>query len=250
MSTRSAIVTGASSGIGEATVRLLVSQGIPTLATGRSREKLKALETDYNGDVRRIATVAADVLEDGFAKHLFDEARAIFGLTPDIYILSAGIGLTGTLMKSKRSGWARLINVNYIAALDQMRDCLELWSGGGGDNVGTRDLVVIGSTVGRQISTVNPVYGSTKFALHALVEGLRQEVCHNGIRVTLIEPGFVLSGFQVAADYDMSWFRSVETESGPLLRPEDVARVIDFVIRSPAHVHIDDVRIRPTRQKV
>ena len=249
MSMRAAIVTGASSGIGEATVRLLVSQGIPTLATGRCEERLRALEADYSCDAGRIATIAADVGEDGFAKRLFSEAGKKLGRIPDIYVLSAGIGLAGTLLKSKRDRWEQLIRVNYVSALGQMRDCIEIWTADHNQCVQIRDLVVIGSTVGRQISPMNPVYGSTKFALHALVEGLRQEVCHSGIRVTLIEPGFVVSRFQSAAEYDMGWFRSMETESGPLLRPEDVARVIDFIVRSPAHVHIDDVRVRPTRQK-
>jgi NADP-dependent 3-hydroxy acid dehydrogenase YdfG len=112
-----------------------------------------------------------------------------------------------------------------------------------------RDIVVIGSTVGRQVSAANPVYGSTKFALHSLVEALRQEICAYGIRVTLIEPGFVRSGFQEAAGYDMEWFERVAEEYGPLLTPDDVAETITFVVERPRHVHLDDIRLRPTRQK-
>lgn len=117
----------------------------------------------------------------------------------------------------------------------------------GGSQV--RDIVVIGSTVGRQVSAANPVYGSTKFAVHSLVEALRQEVCALNIRVTLIEPGFVRSGFQEAAGYDTAWFEGVAAASGPLLVPEDVAEVVQFVLDRPKHVHLDDIRLRPTRQK-
>jgi NADP-dependent 3-hydroxy acid dehydrogenase YdfG len=109
---------------------------------------------------------------------------------------------------------------------------------------------VIGSTVGREVSARNPVYGSTKFALHSLVESLRRAVSASGVRVTLIEPGFVRSGFQDSAGYDREWFADVERASGPLLVPDDVARVVRFVVEQPPHVHVDDIRLRPTRQVV
>ncbi|ATS51818.2 SDR family NAD(P)-dependent oxidoreductase [Xanthomonas citri pv. phaseoli var. fuscans] len=113
-----------------------------------------------------------------------------------------------------------------------------------------QDIVVIGSTVGRTLSAGNPVYGATKFALHSLVESLRQELASSLIRVTLIEPGFVRSGFQQSAGYDMNAFDTLERDLGPFLSAEDVARSIRFVLDQPPHVHIDDIRLRPTRQRV
>jgi NADP-dependent 3-hydroxy acid dehydrogenase YdfG len=128
--------------------------------------------------------------------------------------------------------------------------CASLFVRNSTNNAQVQDIVVIGSTVGRQVSAFNPVYGATKFALHSLVEGLRQEICEHNIRVSLIEPGFVISEFQESAGYDMQWFRQLEQESDPFLTPEDVARAVNSIASQPAHVHIDDIRLRPTRQRV
>jgi NADP-dependent 3-hydroxy acid dehydrogenase YdfG len=92
------------------------------------------------------------------------------------------------------------------------------------------------------------MYGSTKFAVHGLTEGLRREVAPKGIRVTLVEPGFVVSEFQGVAGYKEEWFKGVVDRIGPVLEPADVARAVTFVCSQPAHVHAGDVLIRPTRQ--
>ena len=102
----------------------------------------------------------------------------------------AGRGLPGTVLGSDPARWEEMLSANYLAVLRQLRACAErfvaLAKGDGGRQA--RDIVVLGSTVGRQVSAANPVYGSTKFALHSLVEALRQEVCGYGVRVSLIEP--------------------------------------------------------------
>ena len=108
---------------------------------------------------------------------------------------------------------------------------------------------MIGSNVGRHISPFSSMYGSTKFAVNSLAEALRREVGPRGIRVTLIEPGFVKSEFQGVAGYDPAWFEGVLTKIGPVLEPEDVARAVSFVASQPAHVHVSDVLVRPTRQE-
>ena len=111
-----------------------------------------------------------------------------------------------------------------------------------------RDIVVLGSVVGRHVSPYSSMYGSTKFGVHGLAEGLRRELSPKGIRVTLIEPGFVVSEFQGVAGYKDEWFKGVVDKIGPVLRPIDVARVVSFVCAQPPYVHVGDVLVRPTRQ--
>ncbi|MFF2043742.1 SDR family oxidoreductase [Kitasatospora sp. NPDC058170] len=259
---RIAVVTGASSGIGRAVTRHLARRGVHVVAAGRNAERLAELaepagesgelgESGAPGDgPGRIVPFAGDITAPGHTEELLAAAEREWG-PADIFVASAGLGLPGTVLGSDPSRWEELVQANYLAVLRQLRACaaefVKQAEADGGARV--RDLVVIGSTVGRQVSAANPVYGSTKFAVHSLVEALRQEVCTHNIRVTLVEPGFVRSGFQAAAGYDAAWFEAIAEENGPLLTPEDVADVIGFAIGRPKHVHLDDIRLRPTRQR-
>ena len=111
-----------------------------------------------------------------------------------------------------------------------------------------KDIVIIGSVVGRHISPFSAVYGATKFAVHALAEGLRRELGPKGIRVSLVEPGIVVSGFQEGAGYGDDMVRNFDENFGPLLHGEDVANAINYIVAQSPHVHISDIMVRPTRQ--
>lgn len=247
MSGRGAIVTGASSGIGRAAAIALARRGHSVMGASRARQPAWGpVPTPLPGE---LAWSAVDLAPPGAMAELLAATQARFPGKTSIVVLSAGKGLPGTLLTSSPDAWRTLLEINYLALMDQMRTTAQHMLANR-EAFPVQDLVVIGSTVGRQISAANPVYGSTKFAIHSLVESLRQEVCRDGIRVTLIEPGFVRSGFQAAAGYDAAWFDTIEAESGPFLTPENVADVIAFVVEQPPHVHVDDVRLRPTRQRV
>ncbi|WIM99830.1 SDR family oxidoreductase [Actinoplanes oblitus] len=244
---RVAVVTGASSGIGRAIAVRFARQGIRVVAAGRNADELAKLAGELPELVR---PVCGDVTDPGHPERLL--AAAEKWEPASILVVSAGHGLPGTVLGSDPDGWRDLVEVNYLAVLRQLRVGGEYFTGQAERDNGrrVRDIVVIGSTAGRQVSAANPVYGSTKFAVHSLVEALRQEVCAHNIRVTLIEPGFVRSGFQETAGYDMAWFDKVTEDNGPLLTPDDVAETVGFVVDRPAHVHLDDIRLRPTRQRV
>jgi NADP-dependent 3-hydroxy acid dehydrogenase YdfG len=250
--TRVAAVTGASSGIGRATVTRLVESGMLVIANGRRRDALEELESHLNQASRRVCAISADIRDASLVERMFRTSLENFDVEPSVMVLSAGSGQPGTLLSSDPTQWAALLETNVLAVMRQMREVATVWrkSPPLAGNHSIKDLVVVGSTVGRTLSAFNPVYGATKFALHSLVEALRQELCRDGIRVSLIEPGFVKTGFQTTAGYDMKWFGQIEEDIGSLLSPEDIARIVEFIVTSPAHVHIDDVRVRPTRQKV
>jgi NADP-dependent 3-hydroxy acid dehydrogenase YdfG len=110
------------------------------------------------------------------------------------------------------------------------------------------DIVIIGSVVGRHISPFSAVYGASKFAVHALAEGLRREIGPQGVRVSLVEPGAVLSGFQAAAGYSDEMVHGFQEKFGPLLIGDDIANAIYHIVTQPPHVHISDIVVRPTRQ--
>lgn len=247
---RTGIVTGASSGIGRAVTAHFVRQGMRVVAAGRNADQLGKLVDELAGQPGRVLPVCGDMTEEGHTERLLAAAEHEWG-PASVFVASAGRGLPGTVLGSDAAQWRELVEANYLAVLHQLRtsgaDFLRRAEADGGSQV--RDIVVIGSTVGRQVSAANPVYGSIKFAMHSLVEALRQEVCTHNIRVTLIEPGFVRSGFQETAGYDMTWFEKVTDENGPLLTPDDVAETVGFVVDRPRHVHLDDIRLRPTRQR-
>jgi NADP-dependent 3-hydroxy acid dehydrogenase YdfG len=111
------------------------------------------------------------------------------------------------------------------------------------------DIVVIGSTVGRHLSPFSSLYGSAKAGVHMLAEGLRRTMGPRGVRVSLVEPGIVRSEFQEAANYDPVSFGKFMDSIAPVLSPEDVARMVMFIVGQPAGVHVNDVMIRPTRQE-
>ncbi|MET0237178.1 MAG: SDR family oxidoreductase [Kibdelosporangium sp.] len=247
---RIAVVTGASSGIGRAITTRFARQGTHVVAAGRREHQLAELAGELAGLPGGVITAGGDMTRPEYTEQLLAAAEREWG-PASIFVASAGRGLPGTVLTSDAGQWQQVLEVNFLAILHQLRasaaEFRKQAEADGGSQV--RDIVVLGSTVGRQISAANPVYGSTKFAVHSLVEALRQEVCGDGIRVTLIEPGFVRSGFQAAAGYDPEWFEAVAEQSGPLLAPADVAEVVGFVVDRPPHVHLDDIRLRPTRQK-
>jgi NADP-dependent 3-hydroxy acid dehydrogenase YdfG len=250
---RVAAVTGVTSGIGRATAVELLKQGYwSVVGCGRRAQRLSELEAEAARTDKVFAGLAADVAEPDLVQRLSALAQQRTGLAPTLFVLSAGRGLRGTLLTSDEQAWPQLFETNVLALFGQMRDCarLLLADTSSAEADMPRDIVVIGSTAGRTVSAANPVYGATKFAVHSAVESLRQEVAPSGVRVTLVEPGFVRSEFQEVAAYEQSFMRQVEADCGPLLVPEDVARAIAFAVSQPAHVHIDDIRLRPTRQKV
>jgi NADP-dependent 3-hydroxy acid dehydrogenase YdfG len=253
---RVAIVTGASAGIGEATVRELVRLGAYCVINGRRREKLLELVRECGEG--NVAAVIGDCAEDSIVTRLFDVGRHSLGDPRHescIVIANAGRGLSGSVMTSDPTQWEEMIRTNLLACAKLIREAgRRLLIEQEGKAVPQlldrpRDIIVMGSTVGRHISPFSSMYGSTKFAANSLAEAARRELGPKGIRVSLIEPGFVESEFQGVAGYDPKWFEEVKTRIGPVLQPDAIARLVSTIVSQPAHVHLSDVVVRPTRQE-
>jgi NADP-dependent 3-hydroxy acid dehydrogenase YdfG len=110
------------------------------------------------------------------------------------------------------------------------------------------DIVVVGSVAGRNISPFSGFYGSSKFAVDALTESLRREICRYGIRVSLVMPGIVASEFQDVAGYNRENFGKAVAEFGKLLEPQAIADSIHWLLTLPPHVNISEIMVRPTGQ--
>jgi NADP-dependent 3-hydroxy acid dehydrogenase YdfG len=244
---RVAIVTGASSGIGEATARRLVASGFGVVGNARNAEKLQALEKELG---EAFCGVAGDAAEDAVQEQLFAAAKGHFGKAADIVVANAGRGLGGSVKDADLSKFEEILRLNVTGTLALLqkasRNMLSVQEALYPNRAA--DIVIIGSVVGRNISPFSAVYGATKFAVHALAEGLRREVGPKGIRVSLVEPGIVLSGFQDGAGYSDDLVHNFKDKFGPLLYGEDVANAIHFIVTQAPHVHISDIIIRPTRQ--
>lgn len=244
---RVAIITGASSGIGEATARKFVDAGFAVIGNARNGARLREMGIEL-GD--GFCGVEGDASSTETIERLFGAARSRFGREADIVVANAGRGLGGSVSEADLSKFEEILQLNVKGALALMQHAakrmVETQKTGFPQNAA--DIVVIGSVVGRHISPFSAVYGSTKFAVHGLAEGLRREIGPKGVRVTLVEPGIVISGFQDGAGYDDTQVRRFRENFGPLTESNDVANAIHFVVSQPPHVHVSDIMVRPTRQ--
>lgn len=249
MNNRKALVTGSTSGIGYAIAQKFLEEGAQVITTGRSAKGPVFDQVDPN----KSHYLSADLKDfsniDNLLKFTFNK----FSGPPDIAVINAGIGLAGTLLTSDWTKWNELFDLNCKSTFYQLKiiaaAMLKCHDTDEAYKKEQKDIVILSSIVGRNISEANPVYGATKFALTSAAESLRKEICHTSIRVTVIEPGFVRSNFQERAGYDLAAFQDLEEKFGPFLTPEDIASQVLFVVQQPKHINISNLIIRPSRQK-
>ena len=244
---RIAIVTGTTSGIGEATMRKFVAAGFGVVGNGRNAEKLAVLENEIGPSFCSVAGNAAD---NTVVEQLYALANDHFGKEADIVVANAGRGLGGSVKDADLTQFEDVLRINVRGALALIQKAAQKMVDIQQNTYpkSAADIVIIGSVVGRHISPFSAVYGATKFAVHALAEGLRRELGPKGVRVSLVEPGAVLSGFQAAAGYSDEMVDSFHEKFGPLLIGEDIANAVHHIVTQPPHVHISDIIVRPTRQ--
>lgn len=246
---RTAIVTGASAGIGESCAKALAAAGAAVIVNARRKERLDALVNELESTGARAAPVAGDCADPEVIQAMLDGAESLAGTPADLVVVNAGRGLAGSVLTSDTSQWDEMIRTNVAAAALLVRASAERMLATGDTLTGhPRDIVLIGSNVGKHVSPFSSMYGSTKFAVGAIAEGARRELGPKGIRVSLVCPGIVTTEFQSVAGYTDELQQGFADKFAPLLQGDDIARTIAFIAAQPAHVHINDVVIRPTRQ--
>ena len=234
LTSRRALITGASAGIGAATARALAERGAHVTLTARRAERLEALAAELGGNAS-IATV--DVRDASAVAHLFADQEF------DIVVANAGLGLgVAPLHSGDTDDWSTMIDTNVKGVLHTVRAALPaLRARRGGD------LVLLGSVAGRQVYPGGNVYNATKHAVKAIYDALRLDEVGSGIRFTTVDPGMVESEFSLVRLGDQAAADAVYDGMTPL-RPEDVADAIAFAVTRPPHVNIGEIVLWPTDQ--
>lgn len=242
---KTAVVTGASSGIGRAVAVSLAKAGAAVVCQARRKELLESVTGEIEAQGGRALAVVGDAgkREDIDALVTRTLAWEEGGLRMDIVVVNAGRGLAGGILGSDEEQWQELYQTNLIGAARLMRRAgLHMAGQGHGD------IVVLSSVAGRNISPYSGFYGSSKFAVGAATEALRQEICPKGVRVTTVMPGIVVSGFQKVAGYTEENFGKSIAHYGQVLEPQNIADGVLWVLSLPPHVNVSEIMIRPTGQ--
>jgi NADP-dependent 3-hydroxy acid dehydrogenase YdfG len=245
LSGKTAIITGASSGIGRATALKLSQTGAAVVICARRKNRLDELAVEINAQGGKAMAVAADAGAVADIDRVLDQALTWKdgGFKYDIVVVNAGRGLAGGMTDSDESRWQELYQLNVLGAGYLMRRAGQYFA-----REQRGDVVVIGSVAGKNISSFSSFYSSTKFAVSAMAEGLRREVCPQGVRVSVVMPGLVLTEFQQAAGYDLEDFGKAVARFGELLDPQAIAEGIHWLLTLPPNVNVSDIVIRPTGQ--
>jgi clavulanate-9-aldehyde reducatase len=240
-----AAITGASSGIGEATAIALAGAGAQVSLAARRKDRLDDLAERISSDGGRALAVEADVGDQAQAESFLSRtADELGGL--DILINNAGVMLLGPVEGADAEQWRRMVDVNVLGLLYCTHAALPLMREGGGGHI-----VNVSSVAGRHATFGSAVYNLTKFGVTGFSEALRQEALNSNIRVTVVEPGFVATELQghnedPAVREALEKFRS---DVGTVLEAEDIARGILYAVSQPEHVNVNEVMIRPTGQR-
>ena len=235
-------ITGASSGIGAATARLLAERGAVVALGARRAGRLDKLEQEIRDHGGRAVTRATDVTRREDLERLVDAAVEEFGRL-DVLVSNAGISKIGPMADLDVDGWSAMIDVNLRGVLHGIAAALPVFR-----RQGQGHLVTTVSTAGLKIVSTQAVYAATKNAVRTLLEGLRQESTDGVLRTTAVSPGFVRTELADSIDNLEAREQIRRSRDEFAIPPEAVARAIAFAIEQPDDVEIGDITIRPTVQ--
>ena len=227
---KNAIVTGASSGIGQAIAEHLANEGANVVIAARREDKLKQIADRINQQGKGSAlAVVTDVSKQTEVENLVKQATEAFG-DIDILVNNAGVVGNGRITDGKLNAWDSMIDVNIKGVLYGINACLPSMR-----ERGTGHIVNTASVSGFEVTKTSAVYSATKFAVRAISMGLEKELARTGVRVTNISPGMV------------------ETERTEHRLPEDrksletanIANAVIYAVTQPDHVNVNEITVRP-----
>ena len=239
-----AAVTGASSGIGEATALALAEAGAAVALGARRADRIEALAKRIEDGGGRAAAIEVDVSDEAAARSFVEQAQDRLGGLHYL-VNNAGLMLLGPVEGADLEEWRRMVNVNVLGLLYCTHAALPMMREGGGGHI-----VNVSSVAGRNAAAGAAVYNFTKFGVTGFSEALRQEALHSNVRVTCIEPGYVETELQ---DHNENpavrqGIEKMREQIGDVLQPGDIAGAVLYAVSQPENVCINEVLVRPTGQ--
>jgi NADP-dependent 3-hydroxy acid dehydrogenase YdfG len=236
-------ITGASSGIGEATALAAARAGATVSLAARRTDRIEALAQRITDDGGRALAVTTDVSDEGqaraFVQRTIDELGRL-----DALVNNAGVMLLGPVPGAPTDEWRRMIDANVYgviycthAAVDHL---IERGSG---------HIVTVSSVAGVRASAGSAVYNLTKFGVNAFSEALRQELAEHNVRVTIVEPGAVSTELRTHLRPEIADQQAKRFEGITPLAAEDIANAIIYALGQPEHVSLNEILVRPTKQQ-
>lgn len=240
------VITGTSSGIGRATAKLLATKGANVVLGARREDRLKDLVAEIGS---KAVYQVTDVTQRAQVHELLQLALTRFGHI-DVLYNNAGTMPQGNLSDREYDKWQMMLNVNIMGVLNGIGEVLPIMQR-------QRDGLIIttDSVAGHVVYPASAVYNGTKYAVRAIMEGLRQEEKQNGIRSTIISPGAVRTELvntigNATIEANIKQLMDSDGDRMLSLDPEDIANAVLFAIDQPKHVAISEVMVRPTGQEV
>ncbi|SAL86734.1 oxidoreductase [Caballeronia terrestris] len=238
------VITGASSGLGEATARLLSSKGAVVVLGARRIDRIDELAAAIVASGATALAIKTDVTDAAQVRHLVDTAVATYGRI-DVMINNAGLMPHSLLERGKLDDWNRMIDVNLKGVLYGIAAALPHMKARKSGHI-----INVSSVAGHKVRPGSAVYAATKTAVRVISEGLRQEVKPYNIRTTIVSPGAIateLPDSVTEADVAKGIHEFYEQFAIPA---ESFARVVAFAMSQPDDVDVNEVLFRPTSQEL
>jgi NADP-dependent 3-hydroxy acid dehydrogenase YdfG len=244
-----ALVTGASSGIGQATVRRLARRGALVAAVARREDRLADLAAELAAENRPVLAVPADITDAKQGRAAVTRVADEFGRL-DVLVNNAGVMLLGPFDTSPDDDWRRMLDLNLNGLLHVTQEAIpHLRAAAAAGPRGVADLINVGSVAGRIARGGSAVYNATKFGVTAFTEALRQELAPDGVRVCCVEPGAVATELLTHVDPAVrdrmlaGPYRDIQPVAA-----DHIAATIEFIVALDPAAAINEILIRPARQ--
>ena len=238
------VITGASSGLGEATARHLSAQGATVVLGARRTDRIEALAGELSASGGKALAIATDVTHCDQVERLVDAGAQTYGRI-DVMINNAGLMPQAPLERLKIDEWERMIDVNIKGVLYGIAAALPHMK-----RQKAGHFINVSSVAGHKVGQGFAVYAATKYAVRALSEGLRQEVKPYNIRTTVISPGAVATELPNTATDPDSADRVRKFYADVAIPADSFARAVAFAVSQPEEVDINEILFRPTRQEL